>query len=156
MLHADEALIKVYQPTSLLGTEMSADPLDTGEDMDATIVSRPILTKGVFPESYVYAISLPHHITGASKKFPSESNLIVMVGGKISMDHNEKSYGLIADFSEARLPENIGLTLLQVMKLTSLCLQKTLGNKDETPLKVTWIAPEGISIVDAKLLTEIK
>ena len=156
MLHADEALIQVYQPTSLLGTEMSADPLDIGEDIDATIVSRPILTKGVFPESYVYAISLPHRIAGASKKFPSESNLIVIVGGKISMDYNENSYGVIADFSKAKLPEDIGLTLVQIMKITSLCLQKTLGNQHETPLKVTWIAPEGISIVDAKLLTEIK
>ena len=82
---------------------MSADPLDTGEDIDATIVSRPILTKGVF--------------------------LIFIVGCKISMGYNEKSYGLIADFSKARLPEDIGLKLLQIMKITSLCLQKTLGNQ---------------------------
>ena len=155
-VHAENSLMQVYQPTSLLGTELDGDPLDTGESMSATIVSRPVLVGGAFPESPVHAISLPHRIAGAGESFPEESNLIVLVGGRIHAEHGDKEHRIIADFSTAKVPENFGVTLIQVMKITALCLQKTLGMEHEKPIKITWIAPEGTSLADAKLPPEIK
>ena len=148
--------MQVYQPTSLLGTEMDGDPLNTGESMAATIVSRPVLVGGAFPESPVQAISLPHRIAGAGESFPSESNLIVMVGGRVHAEHGEKEHRIIADFSKAKVPENLGVTLVQVMRLTALCLHKTLGTEHGRPIKITWLAPQGMSLDDAKLPLEIK
>ncbi len=148
--------MQVYQPTSLLGTELDGDPLDTGESICATIVSRPVLIGGAFPESPVHAISLPHRIAGAGKSFPDESNLIVLVGGRVYAEHGDKEHRITADFSKAEVPKNLGVTLVQVMKMTALCLHKTLGTEHERPIKITWLAPEGISLADAKLPSEIK
>jgi hypothetical protein len=147
-LFAENSLMQVYQPTSLLGTEMDGDPLGTGESMAATIVSRPVLIGGAFPESPVHAISLPHRIAGAGESFPSESNLIVMVGGRVHAEHGEKEHRIIADFSKAKVPENLGLTLVQVMKMTAVCLQRTLGTQHEKPILITWLAPDGVSLVN--------
>lgn len=155
-LHAENSLMQVYQPTSLLGTEMDGDPLGTGESIAATIVSRPVLVGGAFPESPVHAISIPHRIAGAGESFPKESNLIVLVGGRIHAEYGDKEHRIIADFSKAKVPENLGVTLIQVMKITASCLYKTLGTQHGKPIKITWLAPEGMSLADAKLPPEIK
>lgn len=82
-LQAENSLIQVYHPTSLLGTELDGNPLGTGASIAATNVSRPVLVGGAFPESPVHAISLPRRIAGAGYGLPEESNLIVLVGGRI-------------------------------------------------------------------------
>ena len=155
-LHAERSLIDAYQPTSLLGTEGEGDPLGTGEYMAATIVSRPVIIGGAFPESPVHAISLPHKIAGATEGFPEESNLIVIVGANVHAEWGQTEDHIIADFSKAKVPENLGVTLIQVMKMTAVCLLKTLGDQHEKPIKITWLAPEGISPADARLPLEIK
>lgn len=155
-LQAETLLMQVYQPTSLLGTELEGDPLETGESICATIVSRPVLVGGAFPESPVQAVSLPHRIAGSGVSFPHESNLIVLVGGRIHAEHGEKEHRIIADFSNAKVSENLGVSLIQVMRITALCLHMTLGTEHERPIKITWLAPEGMSLADAKLPTEIK
>ena len=154
--HAGRALIDAYQPTSLLGTEGEGDPLGTGEYIAATIISRPVIIGGAFPESPVHAISLPHKIAGAPEGFPEESNLIVMVGADVHAEHGKTEDLIIADFSKAKAPENLGVSLVQVMKMTALCLQKTLGTQHEKPIKITWLGPEGMSLTDAGLPPEIK
>lgn len=156
LLHAERSLIEVYQPTSLLGTELDGDPLGTGESLAATIVVRPAIIGGAFPESPVHAISLPHKIAGAPEGFPEESNLIVMVGADIHAEWGQKEDLIIADFSKAKVPENLGISLVQVMKMTALCLQKTLGTQHEKPIEITWLGPEGMSLVDAQLPSAIK
>lgn len=155
-LHAENVLMQVYQPTSLLGTEMDGDPLESGESIAATIVSRPVLVGGAFPESPVSAVSLPHKIAGAGDHFPSESNLIVLVGGRVSAEHGQTEHKIIADFSRAKVPETLGVTLIQVMQMTAICLQKTLGDQHHIPIQISWVAPEGSSIDISKLPTQIK
>lgn len=153
---AERSLIDAYQPTSLLGTEGDADPLGTGEPIAATIVSRPVIIGGAFPESPVHAVSLPHKIAGATEGFPEESNLIVIVGGDVYAEWGQTEDRIIADFSKSKVPENLGVTLIQVMKMTAVCLEKTLGTQHEKPIKIKWLAPEGVSLTDAGLPPEIK
>ena len=155
-LYAERSLIQVYQPTSLLGTELDDDPLETGESLAATIVSRPVIIGGAFPEAPVHAISLPHRIAGAGKDFPDESNLIVLIGAEIHAEYGDKEHRIVADFSRTKIPDNLGVTLLQVMKLSALCLQKTLGDQYQKPIRISWIAPKGVSITDGQLPLEIK
>lgn len=157
-LSAENVLMQVYQPTSLLGTELDGDPLGTGKNLAATIVSRPILVGGAFPESVVEAVALPHRIAGSGKDFPQESNLIVLVGGRLEARHRQgdrNEHVIIADFSKAEVPDNLGLTLLEVMKVTALCLQKTLGDRHEIPLRITWLIPEASEFDTSTLPTLI-
>src|SRR4030095_11853601 len=72
-VHAERGIAEIFQPTSLLGTESDDEPLKDGQIMAATILSRPILVAGAFPESPVAAMCLPHKITGATAGFPEES-----------------------------------------------------------------------------------
>ncbi len=150
-VRGERSLIDVYQPTSLLGTDTEADPLGSGEWIAATIVSRPVIIGGAFPESPVHAISLPHKIAGAPDGFPAESNLIVIVGGQLRAEWGQSEDRIIADFSKAEVPGDLGVTLLQVMKMTAICLERTLGARHEKPLKITWLAPDGVSLVEADL-----
>lgn len=155
-LSAERMLIEVFQPTSLLGTELDSDPFENGESLPATIVSRPVIVEGAVPEGVVHAISLPHRIAGASENFPNESNLVVLVGGSVYAEYGEKEHQVFADFSKAKLPDNLGVTMMQVMKLTGICLQKTLVGTSQKSIRITWIAPEGVSLMEAELPLEIE
>jgi len=142
-----EELPRFFQPTSLLGTESDDEPLKDGQIMAATILSRPILVAGAFPESPVAAMCLPHKITGATAGFPEESNLIVLVGAKIDAEFGEKFHTVTADFSHAKASDDLGVTLLQVMQLTAECLQRNLKGSS-MPIKIQWKTPprqEGIA-----------
>lgn len=50
-VHAERQIAEIYQPTSLLGTDTEDEPLKDGQFMAATILCRPILIAGAFPES---------------------------------------------------------------------------------------------------------
>ena len=141
--HAERQIAEIFQPTSLLGNDTEDEPLKDGQTMAATILSRPILIGGAFPESPVLAMCLPHKIAGATDGFPKESNLIVLVGAKISAEWGEKRHTIIADFSQAKASDDLGVTLLQVMQLTAECLQRNLRSSDSTPITIDWKTPLG-------------
>jgi len=144
LLAGGSSLVEVFQPTSRFGTE-KADPV---------IVSRPVIV-GNGHLGAVNAISLPHHIAGAPEEFPKESNLIVLVGATVYVALSKDEHFIVADFSKAKNPKNSEVTVLQVMKMTALCLQKTLGNYQGEAISIRWAAPKGISIIDTKLPQEI-
>jgi hypothetical protein len=153
--HAERGIAEIFQPTSLLGTESDDEPLKDGQIMAATIMSRPILIAGAFPESPVAAMCLPHKITGATAGFPEESNLIVLVGAKIDAEFGEKFHTVTADFSHARASEDLGVTLQQVMQLTAECLQRNLQGSS-VPIKIQWKTPPRQEALAGKLPKEIK
>lgn len=154
-VHAESGIAEIFQPTSLLGTESDDEPLKDGQIMAATILSRPILVAGAFPESPVAAMCLPHKITGATAGFPEESNLIVLVGAKIDAEFGEKFHTVTADFSHARASDDLGVTLLQVMQLSAECLQRNL-QRSSMPIKIQWKTPPRQEGLSDKLPKEIK
>ena len=154
-VHAERGIAEIFQPTSLLGTESDDEPLKDGQVMAATILSRPILVAGAFPESPVEAMCLPHKITGATAGFPEESNLIVLVGAKLDAEFGEKFHTVSADFSHARASDDLGVTLLQVMQLTAECLQRNLRGSS-MPIKIEWKTPARQEGIADKLPKEIK
>jgi hypothetical protein len=140
--HAERQIAEIFQPTSLLGTDTEHEPLKDGQTMAATILCRPILIAGAFPESPVMAMCLPHKIAGATDGSPEESNLIVLAGAEINAEFGEKSHSVTADFSHAKVSENLGIALLQVMQLTAECLNRNLGGRD-TSIAILWKTPKG-------------
>ena len=154
-VHAERGIAEIFQPTSLLGTESDDQPLKDGQIMAASILSRPILVAGAFPESPVAAMCLPHKITGATSGFPEESNLIVLVGAKVDAEFGEKFHTVTADFSHAKASDDLGVTLLQVMQLTAECLQRNLRGSS-MPIKIQWKTPPRQEGIAEKLPKEIK
>lgn len=156
-LWAERGIEAVAQPLSLLGTEADGDPLGDGESIAAIIMTRPTVVGGTFPESVVQAMRSPHQIADAPENFPKESNLIVMVGAKITAEWGEANHAVIADFPQADIVEEAGATLLQLMQLTAICLQKNLESKaDGRPIKIGLKAPLDLTIPDGLLPVEIK
>lgn len=154
---AERQIVEILQPISLLGTDTEAEPLNDGQSMFAALVNRPTVIGGAFPEDPVAAMCLPHRIAGAPKGFPRESNLIVLVGAKLRAEWGEQAYIVHADFSKAKVEENLGVTLLQVMQLTAKCLEKNLGGKgDERPIKIKWLLPAGMEVEERLLPKEIR
>jgi len=88
-------------------------------------------------------LNLPHHIPGAPDNFPDESNLILLTGGKVHAQWGEKEHEIIVDFSNAsnaKTQEKFGVTLIQVMQITAICIQKTISpihDKTEQDIKIT-------------------
>jgi hypothetical protein len=154
---AERGIEAVAQPLSLLGTEGDGDPLGDGESIAAIIMTRPTVVGGAYPESLVHAMCLPHRIADAPDNFPIESNLIVMVGAKITAEWGEAHHTVVADFSQASIDEEYGATMLQVMQLTALCLQQNLMSRsDGKPIKILWKAPQDLEIPAGSLPDEIK
>jgi len=131
-------------PTSLLGTEGEDDPLKDGEHVAVTILLRPTVVGGAFPEDPVHAMGLPYRIANAPKGFPGESNLIVLVGAKIHAEWGEKFHTVTADFSRVRVSAELGVSLRQVMQLTAECLRQNLQRPGRVPIKVIWKVPPGM------------
>lgn len=148
--NAERQIAEIFQPTSLLGTDTEDEPLKDGQATAATILCRPMLIAGAFPESPVMAMCLPHKITGATDGFPEESNLIVLVGAEIQAEFGDKSHSVTADFSHAKVSENLGVSLLQVMQLTAECLNRNLGGRN-TPIEILWKTPKGQEALLKKL-----
>ena len=140
--YAERQIVEIFQPTSLLGTDTEDEPLTKGQAMAARILRRPVLIGGAFPESPVDAMCLPHRIAGADDGFPNESNLIVLVGAKIHAEWGEKVHTVIADFTDAKASEELGVSLLQVMQLTAECLKRNLRGEATTPIRIQWKAPK--------------
>jgi len=143
-LLAERSIVQVFQPTSLLGTECEDKPLSDEPFIGGSIIARPVVVGSAFPEAYVAAIALPHHIAGAPENFPKESNLIVLVNAKIEAQWGEKEHVVVLDFSKATKQTDLGVSLLQVMKLTVKCLELTLKRPDEKkPIRLIWKLPIG-------------
>jgi hypothetical protein len=92
---------------------------------------------------------------GSDGRIPKESNLIVLVGAKISAEFGEKSHSVTADFSRAKVSDDLGVSLIQVMQLTAECLNRNLRGSD-TPIAILWKIPKGQEALLDGLPKEIK
>ena len=142
-LPAERDIAPIYQPLSLLGTELEANPLGAEEPMAADIFATPTLVSSASPEAIVHAIGLPHRFYNAPEGFPEESNLLVMTGGKLEAEWGEERHKITIDFSKVSIEEHLGITLQQLCDLTLLCLSKSLqqGYSDGKGFDLDWKLP---------------
>ena len=133
----------VCQPLSLMGTELDASPLHDEPPMGAALVSRPYMFRSGIFEEVVAAITAPHHIAGADKDLPKESNLLVLMKASVKGDKK----GITIDFSkvEKKNLERYGVSLHQLAKLTLHCIIKNLQvntSIEEGRIPINWNLPE--------------
>jgi len=100
---------------------------ETGEALQAAVISRPMALTGAFPEILVESIRTPQRLPSNSPNYQVEEvNLLVLCGVGISAEMTEE--GLLVGFDVAKLaiPEPVDLTIRQVLKLGIVAVRKTL------------------------------
>ncbi len=148
-LRAERNIVQIFLPVSLSGTELDADPLGTGESMGAMILARPALIGGAYPENIIAAICLPLQLGGGNNNFPDESNLLVIIGAKISAAHGiqNEPHQITVDFTKVNRKENSDSSISQALRLTAECLKRTISqNKSGREFQIAWLVPLDFSI----------
>lgn len=134
--------VPVFEPLSLHGTDGDEVIAETGEALQAAVMSRPMALTGAFPEALVDAIRSPHAIPSNHPNYKvREANLLVLCKVDISAEMTDKA-GLLVRFNIANLaiPPEVDLTSRQVLKLALVAVRKTLEAyqaRQQQPLKVT-------------------
>lgn len=122
-------VVSVFEPLSLHGTDGDEVIEDTGEALQACVMSRPMALTGAFPEMLVDSIRSPHLIPTNNPNYEvKESNLLVICNIGIRGEMSTEGLMVRLDVSQLSIPPGIDLTSRQVLKLAIVALRKTLEN----------------------------
>lgn len=134
------SVVPIHEPISLHGTDVDDIISDTGEALQATVLPRPMALTGAFPEVLVDAIRTSHKIPTNNPNFKViESNLLVLCNVSLAAETTEEGLLVSLDVSQLKIPAEVDLTSRQLLKITLVALQRTLGeyHRAQTePLKV--------------------
>ncbi|BCX49214.1 hypothetical protein HAHE_31220 [Haloferula helveola] len=121
------SVVPVFEPLSLHGTDVDEAVSETGEALQATVMSRPMALSGAFPETLIEAVRTPHRLPSNDPNYVvDEANLLVLCRIGISAEMDED--GILVQFNVADLaiPQGIDLTVRQVLKLGIVAVRKTV------------------------------
>jgi hypothetical protein len=149
------SVVPVFEPLSMHGTDVDDGITDTGEALQATVASRPMALTGAFPEALIEGIRSPHKFPSNNPNYKVEEvNLLVLCNIPITAEMSEdKVLKIRLNVSQITVPEDVDLTVRQVLKLAQVAIRKTLEEfqKPQTePLKVN-VAIEGVDDGTASL-----
>lgn len=136
-------VVVIHQPLSLHGSDVDDEVDESGEALQAAILSRPMALTGGFPEVLVESIGMAHRLPTNNPNYEiKEVNLVVLCGLKLSAELVEKG-NLHVEINIANLdvPAEVDLTARQVIKLTAASIRKTLadynvGQKEELKVQL--------------------
>jgi hypothetical protein len=136
-------VVPIFEPLSLHGTDGDEAISDTGEALQACVMSRPMAMTGAFPEVLVDAIRSPHLIPTNNPNYKvQETNLLVLCNIGISGEMTPEGLTVRLDVAQLAIPEGIDLTSRQILKLTIVAVRKTLEEyqaPQPQPLAVTLV-----------------
>jgi hypothetical protein len=136
-------VVPVFEPLSLHGTDGDEAISDTGEALQACVMSRPMAMTGAFPEVLVDAIRSPHLIPTNNPNYKvQETNLLVLANIGISGEMTEEGLTVRFDVAELTVPAEVDLTSRQILNLAIVALRKTLEQyqaPQSQPLAVTLV-----------------
>ncbi|MGB6219811.1 hypothetical protein [Haloferula sp.] len=121
------SVVPIFEPVSLHDTDVDEVITETGEALQATVISRPMALTGAFPETLIESIRTPHRLPSNNPNYTVEEvNLLVLCNIGISAEVDDD--GLLVKFDVAKLsiPEGVDLTVRQVLKLGMVAVRKTL------------------------------
>lgn len=121
------SVVPVFEPVSLHETDVDEVITDTGEALQATVISRPMALTGAFPETLIEAIRTPQKLPSNNPNYTvEEANLLVLCNIGISAEVDEEGLLVKFDVSELSIPDGVDLTIRQVLKLGIVAVRKTL------------------------------
>jgi hypothetical protein len=136
-------VVPVFEPLSLRGTDGDEAISDTGEALQACVMSRPMAMTGAFPEVLVDAIRSPHLIPTNNPNYKvQETNLLVICNIGISGEMTPEGLTVRLDVAQLAIPTEVDLTARQILKLAIVALRKTLEEyqRPQTqPLAITLV-----------------
>lgn len=120
-------VVPVFEPLSLHGTDGDEAISDTGEALQACVMSRPMALTGAFPETLVESIRSPHLIPTNNPNYKvQEANLLVLANIGIGAEMTPDGLIVRLDVSQLSIPPEVDLTARQILKLAIVALRKTL------------------------------
>ena len=136
-------VVPIFEPLSLHGTDGDDAISDTGEALQACVMSRPMALTGAFPEVLVDAIRSPHLIPTNNPNYKvQETNLLVLSNIGISGEMTPEGLTVRFDVAQLAIPAEVDLTARQILKLAIVALRKTLEDyqaPQNQPLAVTLV-----------------
>ncbi len=121
------AIVPIYEPLTLHGTDAADIITDIGEALQATVMPRPMALTGAIPEALVEAIRTPHPIpTNAPNYKVKEANLLVLCDLTLAAEMTAEGMTVTLDVSKIIIPEEVDMTARQLIRITFAALQKTL------------------------------
>lgn len=136
------SVVAVFEPLSLHGTDVDGDITESGEALQAAVLSRPMALTGAFPEDLVEAVRSPHLIPSNNPNYQvPEANLLILCGISLSAETTDDELQVSIDISKLAIPEEVDLTSRQVIKLILVAIRKTLeayqdGQTDSLKVKI--------------------
>ena len=120
-------VVPVFEPLSLHGTDGDEAISDTGEALQACVMSRPMALTGAFPEVLVESIRSPHRVPTNNPNYEvQETNLLVLANIGIEAEMTTEALVVTMDVSKMAVPPEVDLTARQILKLAIVALRKTL------------------------------
>ncbi|MEP4078905.1 hypothetical protein [Haloferula sp.] len=121
------SVVPIFEPVSLHETDVDEVITDTGEALQATVISRPMALTGAFPETLIESIGTPHKLPSNNPNYTvEEANLLVLCQIELSAELDDSGLLVRFDVSELSIPEGVDLTVRQVLKLGIVAVRKTL------------------------------
>jgi hypothetical protein len=148
-------VVPVFEPLSLHGTDGDEAISDTGEALQACVMSRPMAMTGAFPEVLVDAIRSPHAIPTNNPNYQvKETNLLLLCGIGISGEMTTEGLVVRLDVAKLAIPPEVDLTARQILKLAIVAVRKTLDEyqKAQTQALAVSLVIEGADETRANLL----
>jgi hypothetical protein len=120
-------VVPVFEPLSLHGTDGDEAISDTGEALQACVMSRPMALTGAMPEVLVESIRSPHLIPTNNPNYKvQETNLLVLANIGIDAELTTAGLTVTLDVVQLAIPPEVDLTARQILKLAIVALRKTL------------------------------
>lgn len=117
----------IFEPLSLHDTDGDEAISDTGEALQACVMSRPMAMTGAYPEVLIFAIRTPHQIpTNNDNYVVKEANLLELANIGIIALKVAKGLEVRLDVTHMSIPEDVDLTSRQILNLTIVAIRKTL------------------------------
>ena len=145
----------VFEPLSLHDTDGDEAISQSGEALQACVMSRPHAITGAVPEDLVHAIRSSHKIPTNNKNYQvQEANLMILTGVTILAHMQDHTLHIRLNVANMNIPTEVDLTSRQVLNLTILAIRKTLEIyqlQQGSPLPVN-LAIEGTNELNAGLV----
>ncbi|MDX1681473.1 MAG: hypothetical protein R3242_12180, partial [Akkermansiaceae bacterium] len=117
----------IYEPLSLHDTDGDEAISDTGEALQACVMSRPQAITGAVPEDLVHSIRRSHKIPSNNDNYQvEEANLLMLTGITLKALMEDRTLGIELNVSGMNIPSEVDLTARQILNLTIVAIRKTL------------------------------
>lgn len=121
------SLVSVFEPLSLHGTDVDGAMSKTGKTLQAAVVARPMVISGALPETLVEAVRTPHAMPSNDPSYVVEEvNLLELCRIGVAAEVDEGSLEVRLDVAKMQIPEEVKLSIRQVLELAFQAVRSTL------------------------------